>query len=77
MSEIIAFKIPIVFHNGFFDLAFLYHNFYSELPIKLDTFVSDLFEMFPLGIFDTKFIAYSCGCNSYLEYLFNRRFETT
>ena len=73
LFQIISIQPTVVFHNGLLDLAFLYQNFYAELPNKLETFVSDLHEMFPRGIFDTKYIANSYLPNSYLEYLFNHR----
>lgn len=71
LVQIISIQPTVIFHNGLLDLAFLYQNFYCEMPTKLDSFVADLFEMFPKGIFDTKYIAQSYLANSYLEYLFN------
>lgn len=72
-SEIIAIQPTIIFHNGLMDLAFLYQNFYAQMPAKLETWVSDMCEMFPKGIFDTKFISQASLSSSYLEYLFNFR----
>lgn len=70
-TKIIALQPTVIFHNGLLDLAFLYQNFYAAMPSKLETWVSDLCEMFPKGIFDTKYISHANLPNSYLEYLFN------
>ncbi|CAB4446093.1 unnamed protein product [Rhizophagus irregularis] len=75
-SYILSRNVPIVVHNGFFDLIYLYYSFYADLPSKLSTFIADLSEMFLGGIVDTKYIAdyVTREKSSFLAYLF-RKYE--
>ncbi|KAJ8305704.1 hypothetical protein KUTeg_016249 [Tegillarca granosa] len=54
--ELVQSKVPVVFHNAMVDLMFLYQNLYTNLPASSASFLADLTEMFPGGIFDTKYI---------------------
>lgn len=73
-NQLILANKPIVVHNGFLDLVFLYENLYCKLPDKLQVFTADLAEMFPAGVFDTKFVSeYSVRePASFLLYIFKK-----
>jgi target of EGR1 protein 1 len=73
--KIAELKIPIVLHNGFIDLIFIYENFYAKCPESLMKFVADLSEIFSGGIYDTKYIGdFHAHANaSFLEYSFHMR----
>ena len=74
LLQIIKHCVPLVVHNGFCDLAFLYHQFYNDLPSSVGTFQQDLNDLFRGGIFDTKNMSYSSeflSC-SYLNYIFKK-----
>ncbi|KAF9332105.1 Target of EGR1, member 1 (Nuclear) [Linnemannia elongata] len=73
-KRIMTRQVPVVVHNGFLDLIFLYHSFYADLPPKLSTFLADLSDMFPGGLFDTKYISdyMTRERSSFLAYLFRK-----
>lgn len=52
-QTLVEAKKPLVGHNMFFDLLFMYHHFYKPLPKSLDHFKRDIMKLFP-KIFDTK-----------------------
>ncbi|XP_033737559.1 target of EGR1 protein 1-like [Pecten maximus] len=76
--EVLGASCPIVFHNALMDLVFLYENLYASTPPNMASFLADLTEMFPAGIFDTKYITdYQHKMPaSYLEYVFRKCLRT-
>lgn len=57
--ELRAHLVPLVVHNGFIDLMYLYHSFITALPTQFQSFVADLVDAFPGGVYDTKYISRS------------------
>jgi hypothetical protein len=53
---IVQFKKPLIFHNGFMDILFLYEKFYEPLPETFGLFKNRVNNMFPL-MYDTKLIS--------------------
>lgn len=55
-------------------MIFLYQSFYCDLPKKNDTFAADLDDLFPQGVYDTKYLAefHQSMPATYLEYLFKK-----
>lgn len=64
-------NVPIVLHNGLFDLVFLFAAFQAPLAETLDGFIGQLMDAAPAGFWDTKILAgIAEEPASFLGYLF-------
>uniref|UniRef100_A0A0N5AHN8 C3H1-type domain-containing protein n=1 Tax=Syphacia muris TaxID=451379 RepID=A0A0N5AHN8_9BILA len=76
-ESILEQDIPLVFHNGFVDLAFLYQHFYEDLPENLSEFITNISDWFSGQrgcLYDSKYFAEYCirMKASFLEYVFRK-----
>ncbi|KAJ2262612.1 hypothetical protein GGI01_001391 [Coemansia sp. RSA 376] len=55
--DIVRAGVPLVVHNGLFDLVYLYQSFFGPLPDTYESFAFDLNEMFP-GAYDAFMTGY-------------------
>ncbi|KAJ2611011.1 hypothetical protein EV177_003693 [Coemansia sp. RSA 1804] len=72
--DLVRLRKPLVIHNGLFDLVYLYQSFFGPLPDTYESFVYDLHEMFPGGIYDTKVIVEGADPTtaSFLAYAYHK-----
>lgn len=64
-------NVPLILHNGLFDLAFLFAAFQAPLALTLDGFIAQLLQTMPAGYWDSKMLASVAGERaSFLGYLF-------
>ncbi|KAJ1829690.1 hypothetical protein LPJ56_000002 [Coemansia sp. RSA 2599] len=72
--DIVRARVPLVVHNGLYDLMYIYQAFFGPLPDTYPSFVYDLSEMFPGGIYDTKYIVEmnEPRSASFLAYLYHK-----
>ncbi|KAG2228793.1 hypothetical protein INT48_003600 [Thamnidium elegans] len=72
--DIMRFKrIPLVLHNGLFDLMYIYHSFIGQLPHHFNVFISKVSFQFPSGIYDTRYLAEKADFKAtFLKYVFSK-----
>ena len=75
-QQLLRSPAPLVLHNGWLDLLFLYHACHAPLPSKHYLLKEELAEMFcEGGVYDTKVIARHldyCGKKTFLEYIYKK-----
>ncbi|XP_026824613.1 pre-piRNA 3'-exonuclease trimmer isoform X2 [Ooceraea biroi] len=54
---LVTLKKPVIAHNAFLDLMFMYQQFYKPLPSRYSKFKDNVHQLFPT-IYDTKFLSY-------------------
>jgi hypothetical protein len=63
--------VPLVLHNGLYDLMYIYHSFIGPLPETLSTFILKVSDAFPSGIYDTRYLADQAEFSAtFLPYVF-------
>uniref|UniRef100_A0AC34FBL1 C3H1-type domain-containing protein n=1 Tax=Panagrolaimus sp. ES5 TaxID=591445 RepID=A0AC34FBL1_9BILA len=86
LKDILSSGASIIFHNGFVDLAFLYHHLFNQIPETIGVFQSSIYDWFTdeginsdkffggRGLFyDSKFAAASDQYfATFLEYVFRK-----
>ncbi|RCH91174.1 Target of EGR1, member 1 (Nuclear) [Rhizopus stolonifer] len=66
-------SLPLVTHNGLYDILYIYHSFIGTLPKTLAGFLKNFSNQFPSGVYDTKFLVQEQDCEaSFLSYVFAR-----
>lgn len=64
-------KIPLILHNGFYDLVYIYHSFIGALPQTFRGFLQLVSDSFPCGLYDTRYLALQAGMDAtFLAYVF-------
>lgn len=53
IQELIKFKKPLIGHNLFLDILFLYQQFIDDLPVVFEEFLVEFQKFFPV-VYDTK-----------------------
>jgi poly(A)-specific ribonuclease len=74
MQDIVKSKKPVVGHNVKFDLCFLYHQFFKDLPDTYEKFANSMKTEFLATVYDTKVISLYSGKmgKSDLQYLYKK-----
>eukprot|EP00461_Guttulinopsis_vulgaris_P003376 UN03377 len=62
-------RIPIIMHNGSFDLMFCYAHFQAQLPTTFNAFAHEIsLKLFPNGVYDTKYLFVHPLTTSFIGY---------
>lgn len=73
MAAMRLHNIPLVLHNGLYDLIYLYHCFIDKLPDTFGRFLLQVTENFPSGLYDTRYMANKADFDAtFLVYVFSK-----